>query len=55
MISFDDVDAEGIYSEKTRKDMEKNKDEIVDFLNRWAMGDKSVFDADGELHRRYLR
>lgn len=55
MIAFDDVNADGLYSNKQRKQMESDKDEIISFLTRWSTGDKSVYDQDGELHRRYLR
>jgi len=45
----------GIYSQQTFNEMKDRKDRITDLLTRWAAADDSVYDADGELHRNYLR
>lgn len=49
------VPAAGIYSPATLTEMTEKKDRIISLLTRWASADDSVYDADGELHRNYLR
>jgi hypothetical protein len=35
--------------------MEHNKQDIIDFLRKWAGGSEDVLDEDEELHRRKLK
>jgi hypothetical protein len=35
--------------------MYQHKNEIVEFLGKWASAELEVFDEDGELHRTKLR
>lgn len=45
----------GIYSEDKLEEMIDRKNAIVDFLDAWIEADDSVYDQDGEKHRRVLR
>lgn len=49
------VKAKGIYSDEKLSEMQAKKAAIVDFLQNWENADDSVYDQDGEKHRRVIR
>jgi hypothetical protein len=55
LITTYKVPQTGIYDQATLLQMTDKKDRIRDLLARWAAADDTIYDSDGELHKKYLR
>ena len=55
LLDFGNLAEEGIYSQETLNQFEKDKSDTEQFMQDWIDAKDNVWDGDGELHRLQLR